>query len=123
MQLKNQISFIRYAILTAIHIVASFYYFGKNNELVLSVVFGAFLVNQISLIYVVKGVVLDSAEERSNLRIFLLFALKFLTLAFGVLYGFENFAGNKLIIIGNYIFQLIILALSIKRYSKNIKEI
>ncbi len=122
MQLKNQISFKRYAILTLLHIVASFYYFGKNNELTLSIVFLAFIINQLCLIFVVKGAVLDDAESRDNVKIFGFFIFKFVALIWGIYYGFENFKGQKLIIIGNYIFQLIILTLSIKRYSKKIKE-
>lgn len=122
MQLKKQISFTRYAILTFIHLVAAFYYFGKDNELTLTVIFLAFIVNQLFLIFVVKGAVLDDAESRDNVKIFGFFILKFVALIGGIYYGFEHFVGQKLIIIGNYIFQLIILTLSIKRYSKKIKE-
>lgn len=121
MQLKKQISFTRYAILTFIHLVATFYYFGSSNELVLSIMFISFFLNHLFLILVVKGAVLDDAEHRDNVKIFLFFMLKFVVLIGGIYYGFENFRGQKLIIIGNYIFQLIILTLSIKRYSKKIK--
>jgi hypothetical protein len=122
MQLKKQISFTRYAILTFIHLVPTFYYFGKGNELVLSILFISFFLNHLFLVLVVKGAVLDDAAQRDNVKIFLFFMLKFVVLIGGIYYGYENFKGQKLIIIGNYIFQLIILTLSIKRYSKKIKE-
>lgn len=122
MQLKKQISFTRYAILTFIHLVATFYYFGSGNELVLSILFISFFLNHLFLVLVVKGAVLDDAEQRDNVKIFMFFMLKFVVLIGGIYYGYENFKGQKLIIIGNYIFQLIILTLSIKRYSKKIKE-
>ncbi|MCT4642466.1 MAG: hypothetical protein N4A33_09230 [Bacteriovoracaceae bacterium] len=118
MQLKNQISFARYTVFTLAHIGASFYYFGKNNYLTLSVLFASFLVNQISLIVMIKKMLFVDSDQRDNTGIFILFLIKFLTLVGGIYYGMQFFHGNKLIIIGNYIFQLIILVLSIKRYSK-----
>lgn len=121
MPLKNQISFLRYIVLTVIHIALSFYYFGDENEFIYLVLFSTFIVNQAFLVFVVKSVVFDKPEDRDNLVILLFFALKFIVLIAGILYGFEYFKGQKLIIIGNYIFQLIILTLSIKRYSKKIK--
>ena len=122
MQLKNQISFLRYAILTFVHIIVTFYYFGVGNELVLSILFISFFLNHLFLVLVVKGAVLDDAEHRDNAKIFIFFIMKFLVLIGGIYYGYEYFKGQKLIIIGNYIFQLIILTLSIKRNSKKIKE-
>jgi hypothetical protein len=118
MQLKSQISFLRYAILTALHVGATFYFVQKEDYFSLIIVFLAIIFNQLCLIFATKMMIFTDADKRDNGLIFLLFALKFLTLAGGIYYGFYFFSGNKLVILLNYIFQLKILILSIKRYSK-----
>ena len=115
MQIKNQISIPRYAVISFFHIVATFYYFGSGNELVLAVCFISYLTNHLCLVIAMHELIFTPSDKRDNTMIFLLFAAKLLVLAFGVWFGVENFVGNELIIIGNYIFQLIILILSIKR--------
>ncbi len=119
MQIKSQISFTRYGILTFLHIIGMFYYFGAGNEIVLSVCFLAYITNQLFLVVAMHKLIFTPSDERDNMLIFILFMSKVLILAAGVWYGVENFKGDQLIIIGNYIFQLIILTLSIKRLGKN----
>jgi len=115
MQIKNQINILRYGIISFLHIIATFYYFGNGNELVLSLCFLSYFLNHLCLILALLKILNTTSEERDNLMVFLLFAAKFLILAGGLWYGVKNFNGNDLIIIGNYIIQLIILILSIKR--------
>ena len=118
MQIKDQISITRYAIITFIHLLITFYYFGEGNELVLTVCFSSYFANHIFLFVAMHKLIFTPSDERDNTMILILFSSKLLILAAGVWYGVENFIGNELIIIGNYIFQLIILVLSIKRLSK-----
>ncbi len=118
MQIKNQISLTRYIVLSFLHLAATVYYVGQGSVNVLLVVFAAIFLNQACLFGAMHKLLNVPSEERDNTGIFILFTAKFLILAAGLWYGMANFDGNKLIIIGNYIFQLIILSLSIKRLGK-----
>jgi heme/copper-type cytochrome/quinol oxidase subunit 4 len=119
MQTKNQISFLRYIILTVLHIGLTFKFYGKDSFDVLIIVFVAILINQICLFVALHELLNKPSDIRDNTKIFILFSSKFIVLAAGLWFGMKNYSGNTLIIIGNYIFQLIILTLSIKRLSKN----
>jgi heme/copper-type cytochrome/quinol oxidase subunit 4 len=118
MQIKNQVSITRYIVLSILHLAGTVYYVGPTNINVLLIVFLAIFLNQACLFAAMHKLLNVPSEERDNTGIFLLFTAKLLILVAGLWYGMENFEGNKLIIIGNYIFQLIILSLSIKRLGK-----
>lgn len=115
MQIKTLISLPRYGVITFFHIGITYYKFGVGNELVLAVCFLSYLLNHTFLVVAMHKLVFTEAEHRDNVGILLLFGAKLLILATGIWFGIENFKGNELIITGNYIFQLIILILSIKR--------
>jgi hypothetical protein len=119
MQIKNQISFLRYGIFSIIHLAVTLKYFGNEKYGVLLIVFLSILINQLCLFVAMHELMNKSAEERDNTKVFVLFGAKFIILAAGLWYGMQNYGGNTLIIIGNYIFQLIILTLRIKRLGKN----
>ena len=115
--MKKTINFIPYTILTLINIAACLYLLKFQYIDTIIVLFVCFLANQYMLVDGLKNLIDDDGNKRKSIA-FLVSKLFILVFAFW--YAMRNNEAEIYIFIGNYIFQLIILGLSIKSDTKKI---
>lgn len=117
MQLKNKINLKWYVIGTLVNYCAAIYFLGIENIERVAFFLLLLLLNQYFLF--LFGVTLLRIEKlRFAIPPFVLGLLKFAFLILAFLYGFKYMEKQVLFLLVYYIFQLIILVISIKRVIK-----
>jgi hypothetical protein len=114
MQLNNKIKTTKYLIGTLINYTLALYFLGFDNYIITTSLFLGFIFNQIFLTLGLLEMFSDKPKKRSAIY----FLLKFILLAIVMVVAMLKMPENIAIITGFYIFQLIILVLSIKRNTK-----
>jgi dipeptide/tripeptide permease len=104
-------------ILTGLNIFASIYFLKFQYIDTVLILFVCFIANQYMLVDGARNLLDDDGNKKRSI-IFL--TLKFFILIFAFWYAMQQTENNIYIFIGNYIFQLIILGLSIKNDTKKI---
>lgn len=115
--MKKTINFIPYTILTLINIAACLYFLDFKYLVTVAVLFVCFVINQYMLVDGLKNLIDDEGNKKRSI-IFLV--LKLFILIFAFWYAMQNNEDSIYIFVGNYIFQLIILGLSITSDTKKI---
>jgi hypothetical protein len=114
MQLRKKIQISKYLIGTLINYSAGLYFLKVENYILITALFFGFVCNQIFLGLGLTNMFSDKPNKRGALY----FVLKFVVLAIVMIVAMNKIPGNIALITGFYIFQLIILVLSIKRNTK-----
>lgn len=106
-----------FLILTVLNISASVYFLKYQYIDTVLILFICFVLNQFMLVDGARNLLDDEGNKKRSI-IFL--TLKFFILIFAFWYAMQKTGDYIYIFIGNYIFQLIILGLSIKNDTKKI---
>jgi hypothetical protein len=114
MQLRKKIQINKYVLGTLINYSAGLYFLKIENYIIITVLFIGFISNQLFLALGLGNMFSDKPEKRATLY----FILKFLILVIVMIVAMSKMPQNIALITGFYIFQLIILVLSIKRITK-----
>lgn len=120
MLLKNKFSYLKYIFGTLLNIgfVAAFYW---GNLLVIKTSIVVILTSIVNHVFLLKSISMllsqtSGKAEKQNFKILIYFILKTITLGLGMFIAMKYIPQHMHMAIILYIFQLIILALSIKRY-------
>lgn len=120
MSLKEKISINKYLLGTIVNGIIIFLY-GAKTKYELKIMLLLLMVSMVNQLMLMLGVNLllftDPSEKRKNLKIFGLLIGKSVILGGGFYVALQNIPAKMLHCVVIYIFQLIILTLSIKRYS------
>lgn len=118
--MTKTINFTTFSILTILNIAASLYFLKFQEVATVLILFTCFVANQFMLVDGAKNLIDDDGNKK---RAILFLTAKFFVLIFAFWFAMRNNQEHLYIFIGNYIFQLIILGLSIKNdTTKIIKE-
>lgn len=115
--LKNSLYLGRFTILCSLNYILLLSFFNAADYLFISLFYGAILLNHYFLFSVVAAMT-GIQTKRSIFPIWLQAILKFLLLIGAILSAMHKFEDKVHIIVGIYIFQLIILVISTKRIVK-----
>lgn len=121
MFLKNNFDAIKFSLLTILHIAIAFYIFDFQNIEIITFLFIGFISNQLLLIYGVSQLTNSKAQPSAS-KLIGIFIGKFIILALAITCALQNLGKNSGYALIFYIFQLIILVISIKRNTKKIKD-
>lgn len=114
MLLRKKIKISQYVIGTLINFSGALYFLGLENWKTLGILFLGFIANQLFLTMALLLMFSGKAKKRAALY----FVLKFILLAAVMVFAMSKMPENVLFITLFYIFQLIILVISIKRITK-----
>jgi hypothetical protein len=120
--LKENLKINQFIALTLANYGFACYLVGVEYSFHLSVLFIGFFVNQVFLLLGVNNI-LNSGEKKRTKRTMFMFVGKFFVLVGVIVYALQNMNEKALYSLLFYIFQLIILIISIKRIPKKIKEL
>ena len=115
--IKNSFHLLILIPLTLLNFSAVIYFFDSSQLLVMIAYFLAILLNQVFLLIVVYDMT-GMVQNQSIISTGVMALAKFLILAFGILFAVHYIPQQVHIIVGIYIFQLIILVISTKRIVK-----
>lgn len=118
MFLKNKFEFIKFSILTLTNFTACIMLIGLERIEIITTLFIGFITNQILLLYGVS-LLTQSEVKASVIKLLSIFIGKFIVLAIALICALQNLEKNSGYALIIYIFQLIILVISIKRNTKN----
>ena len=121
MSLKENLKSNRYIILTTINLLAANLVLGSTNLVPMIILFIGIIANQLLLLIGVKKLTTASSET-SSFKIFLIFIAKFAVLVFTMIYALHMLNNKAFYCLLFYIFQLIILVISIKRIPKKLRK-
>lgn len=121
MFLKNNFNLFKFLILTLINWCIAICLIGAELSLVVTILFLGFISNQLLLLYGVNQVTLRN-NNTSAFKLIIIFIGKFLILAGSVVYALSCLEDSAMYALIFYIFQLIILVISIKRIPKKVKD-
>ena len=121
MLLKENLKIKLYLVLTIINILCANYIIGSSNVVPILTLFVGFVLNQLLLLYGVKKLTTPSLPS-SSIKILIIFVLKFSVLVATMIYALHSIPGQGAYCLLFYIFQLIILVISIKRIPKKLRN-
>ena len=117
--IKNSLDISQYLLLTMLSVSGILLFIDPQHYLLMLGFLSAIILNQYFL-FVVVGEMTGIAKNTTHIPTWILAISKFIILIIGVLVAVHKLPNRVHIIVGIYIFQLIILALSTKRIVKKI---